>query len=323
MTGKLDTYKLEFNKVFKFENDRAKAHEICAKLLENLTQDAALLKIVLMHNFSNKDFLCQGHYPVLAFPIFSNVDYELIANIWLPLQSKSTDYSTKQIHHHGPMLMTTVTSFGPGYFHYLFKKPERISPDTDLFSMKLLEAKQHRPSNSLFVDQYLAHVPMYPEKLSITFALWSDSKPTKFLSRIKKIPTLQKRADTLRKTMKSMGMGKALDLKLENYLDYHPSPNGFIGIKNRDEVEFKRGPIRDRVQSIIHLLQETSNEDLIDICQDNLESNKSMEHNEKLVCLKLMSRARKGEEIAPKISEKLHFGFEKANFTHEQIKASL
>ena len=48
-----------------------------------------------------------------------------------------------------------------------------------------------------------------------------------------------------------------------------------------------------------------------------------MEHNEKLECLKLMSRARKGEEIAPKISEKLHFGFKKANFTHQQIKASL
>ena len=60
MAGKLDAYKLKFDKVFKIENDRVKAHEICAKLLEDLTQDASLLKIVLMHNLSNKDFLCQG-----------------------------------------------------------------------------------------------------------------------------------------------------------------------------------------------------------------------------------------------------------------------
>tara|TARA_B100000315_G_C14095702_1_gene371359 strand:- start:19 stop:513 length:495 start_codon:yes stop_codon:yes gene_type:complete len=164
---------------------------------------------------------------------------------------------------------------------------------------------------------------MFPEKLSITYALWSNSKPTRFLSRIKKIPIIQKRADTLRTVMKSVGMGKALDLKLEDYLDFYPSPNGFMGVKKRVEVEYKRGPIGDRVQSIIHLLQETGNEDLIDLCQDDLESNKSMEPNEKLECLKLISAARKGEEIAPKLTEKLHFGFEKMNFTHEQIKASL
>ena len=324
MTNTIDTYKHRFDKVFNSENDRVKAHEICAKILEDISQDAALLKIVLMNNLSNKDFLCQTHYPVPAFPMFNVVDkYLVVANIWLPLASKSTDYTTKSIHHHGPMLLTTVTSFGPGYYHYLFNKPDRISPDTEQFDLKLQAEGHHPLSDVLFCDQYLAHVPMFPEKLSITYALWSNSKPTRFLSRIKKIPIIQKRADTLRTVMKSVGMGKALDLKLEDYLDFYPSPNGFMGVKKRVEVEYKRGPIGDRVQSIIHLLQETGNEDLIDLCQDDLESNKSMEPNEKLECLKLISAARKGEEIAPKLTEKLHFGFEKMNFTHEQIKASL
>ena len=324
MTNTIDTYKHRFDKIFNSENDRVKAHQMCKNILEDLSQDTALLKIVLMNGLSNKDFICQTHYPVVRFPMFDYVDkYLLVAHVWQPLPSNSTDYTSKAIHTHGPLMLSTVTSFGPGYYHYLFNKPDRISPDTEQFDLKLQAEGHHPLSDVLFCDQYLAHVPMFPEKLSITYALWSNSKPTRFLSRIKKIPAIHRRANSLRTILKAVGMGRTLDLKLEDYLDFYPSPNGFMGVKKRVEVEYKRGPIGDRVQSIIHLLQVTGNEDLIDLCQDNLESNKLMEHNEKLECLQLMSAARKGEEIAPKISENLHFGFEKRNFTHEQIKASL
>ena len=312
----------QINKVFKKEKDRSKAHSNCSRILEDLSTDKQLLREILKSNIEKKDFVCQSHYPVLSFPICSNHEYELIANVWIPLASKSTNYSTKSIHHHGPMLLTTVTTFGPGYFHYLFDRPVKHNSDINIFNMAILEAKQHERSSSLFVDQYLPHCPMYPEKLSITYALWSNSVQTKVLSRIKKMPFLKRHASYLRDLGKKIGLTHALDLKLENYLDYYPIENNFSGVKNRNEVEFQKGPPIDRVQSILNLLQLTDNEDLITLCEKDIINSQLINNKIKTNCIDLISKANTGNAIDSKISDDLHFGFEKANFTHDQIKAS-
>ncbi len=322
-TSNLQLLKKQLDRTFKKEKDRQKAHATSSKILEDLSTNNTLLSEIFRSNLNKKNFFSQEHYPVLAFPICANEHYELIANVWIPLASKSTEYSTKSIHHHGPMLLTTVTAFGPGYFHYLFDRPVRDESKSNVFSMKVLAANQHERSTSLFVDQYLPHCPMYPEKLSITYALWSNSIQKQLLSRVKRLPLLRQHSTLLRQIGKKIGLTKALDLKLETYLDYYPANDHFCGVKEREEVEFKKGPISDRASSIINLLQETKNEDLLSLCEKDLLANQSLGEQIKERCLNLVSKAKAGTEIESRISDEVHFGFEKANFTHDQIKASL
>ena len=66
------------------------------------------------------------HYPVVGIDIELNHLFGLVANCWIPLPNRATDVSTKAIHHHGEMLLSTVTAFGPGYEHWTFEKPVMV-----------------------------------------------------------------------------------------------------------------------------------------------------------------------------------------------------
>ena len=131
-TSNLQLLKKQLDRTFKKEKDRQKAHATSSKILEDLSTNNTLLGEILRSNLNKRNFFSQEHYPVLAFPICASEHYELIANVWIPLASKSTEYSTKSIHHHGPMLLTTVTAFGPGYFHYLFDRPVRDESESNV-----------------------------------------------------------------------------------------------------------------------------------------------------------------------------------------------
>ena len=83
-----------------------------------------------------------------------------------------------------PGAVGRVTAFGPGYEHWTFKKPEAIDPASESYSLSLLDHAPHPLHHVAFVDSYVAHLPFYPQSMTITYALWSNKFPSTWKDRL-------------------------------------------------------------------------------------------------------------------------------------------
>jgi hypothetical protein len=253
----LDRFLADLRKVFARTPDKHAAHRAAAPVLQAMAASPGVLTSALERHVSVPGALNAKHYPVVSLELASNAHFGLVANCWIPLASGDTNMSTKAIHHHGEMLLTTVTSYGPGYEHWMFTTPAAVEPGSDLFTMTLIERAPHPLGHAAFVDANIGHVPFFPPSLTITLALWSSRRRTSWLDAVKRVPSLHKHSVTLRKMAAAAGLTRMLDLKLTNYFDFFPSPEGFKGMKEREE--FPRGPNEDYLYSLFHVLQRTGN----------------------------------------------------------------
>jgi hypothetical protein len=254
---------------------------------------------------------------VVGLDIELNHLFGLVANCWIPLPNRATDVSTKAIHHHGDMLLSTVTAFGPGYEHWTFKKPEVVDAAAESYSLSLIERCPHPLHHVAFVDSYVAHLPFYPPAMTITFALWSSKFPSTWKDRIKRVPLLQKNSARLKKLAARAGMAKHLDLKVVEYFDFYPTTKGFRGIKER--TEFERGPNADYLSSLFQVIQETGNEHLAPKLKQQLDAGLPLENPDLLKGLIL--RLERGETIEGCLSP-THYGIEGANFTKQELEVA-
>jgi hypothetical protein len=253
----MESYTRELTRIFATAPDKHAAHDRARPVLADMAGDPAVLGDALRRRVTAPGGLCRGHYPVIALEVASTPHYEVVLNCWLPLPGGGTDLSTKAIHHHGPMLLTTTTAFGPGYEHWLFSAPEVVDPERELFRLRLLERTAHPLHHQAFVDAQIAHLPMYVPSLTVTLALWSSSKPTGWRDRAKRVPVLERNRNRLRRVASKAGLTRALDLKTIEYFDFFPTDAGFVGM--RDRKEFDLGPAEHYFQSLLHLVQSTEN----------------------------------------------------------------
>lgn len=311
-------YTEALGKIFRQAADKHQANEISRTVLEDMSGDRAFLTEALRQHIKNPNSLNAKHYPVVGVNIELNPYYGLVANCWIPLPDQATDVSTKSIHHHGDMLLSTVTAFGTGYEHYTFTNPQVVDAGKDRFSMELIENGAHPVNHVAFVDAYVAHLPLYPPDLTVTYALWSSRFPTSWRDRVKRVPIVHKNSKRLREIAVKAGLAKQLELKVVEYFDFYPTPEGFCGIKERKE--FDLGPNEDYLYSLFYILQETRNEHLSREIQTKLDSSEQIE-NRQLV-KQLLSDLRSGIKISGRLSS-THYGIRGANFTRAEILQAL
>ena len=287
-------------------------------VLEDMSTDPEFFTSVLEKHLLTAGSLNTKHYPVVGIDIELNHLFGLVANCWIPLPDRATNVSTKAIHHHGDMLLSTVTAFGPGYEHWTFEKPVIVDPETESYSMTLIDHAPHPLHHVAFVDSYVAHLPFYPQGMTITFALWSSKFPSTWKDRVKRVPLVQKNSNLLKKVARSAGMTKQLDLKVVEYFDFYPTPEGFRGIKERKE--FERGPNADYLPSLFQVIQETGNEQMVPLLKQQLESGQPLENPELLK--DLIRKLESGQTIEGRLSS-THYGIERANFSRHDLEVAL
>ena len=287
-------------------------------VLEDMSRDPEFFTSVLERHLQTAGSLNTKHYPVVGIDIELNHLFGLVANCWIPLPDRATNVSTKAIHHHGDMLLSTVTAFGPGYEHWTFEKPVIVDPETESYSMTLIDHAPHPLHHVAFVDSYVAHLPFYPQGMTITFALWSSKFPSTWKDRLKRVPLVQKNSDLLKKVARSAGMTKQLDLKVVEYFDFYPTPEGFRGIKERKE--FERGPNADYLPSLFQVIQETGNEKMVPLLKQQLDSGQQLENPDLLK--DLIRKLESGQTIEGRLSS-THYGIEHANFSKHDLAVAL
>lgn len=311
---RVDYYLKTLTDIFRQNNDKREANYRCRRVLIDMSSDKDFFPEVLERHLRKPGSLNTLHYPVVGIDIELNEYFGLVANCWIPLPTHETNVSTKSIHHHGNMLLSTVTAHGTGYEHWLFETPVVADADKDIYNLKLIEQAPHPVHHVAFVDAYVAHLPFYPPDCTITYALWSNQFSTSWRDRLKRIPLFQENSLRLRQLAAKIGMKEMLQLNVIEYFDFYPCTDGFRGMRERKE--FQRSNNEDYLHSLFYVLQETGNEHLAGIIHSKLES--GGEIADPTLVRKLLDDLKRGNKIEGRLSEN-HFGFDYANFTRENI----
>jgi hypothetical protein len=304
--------------IFKSAPDKHAANQRSRSVLEDMSGDDAFFTTILERHLRTPGSLNKKHYPVVGLDIELNPYFGLVANCWIPLPDQSTEISTKAIHHHGDMLLSTVTALGPGYEHWTFTSPEEIDSEKERYQMSVIERAPHPRHHVAFVDSQIAHLPFYPPAMTVTYALWSSKFPTTWKDRIKRLPLLQRNSQKLRRLATTAGLRRQLELKVVEYFDFYPTADGFCGIRER--TEFERGPNTDYLHSLFHVIQQTGNEHLASVVQQQLDADATLE-NAQLI-KELIADLKQGRNIEGRLSP-MHYGVPQANFTKREIEQAL
>jgi len=310
----------ELGKLFGRDSNKYSIHRSAKPLLEQFSRDEKILPAILEHHIRNGDLFRTRHYPVVSVRIASNAHFDLVANCWIPLPDGGTNLSTKAIHHHGALLLSTANIYGPGYEHWVFSSPKQIEPHNNLFRMQLRDRELHGLHEIAFVDTYEPHCPFYPPSLTITLALWSNSHPTSWKDFIKRVPLLKQNERRLKRLAQRTGFTKHLDLKVVEFFDFFPVKGGFECMQERKE--FPLGPEQDHLQSFLHVVQNTGNSHLVSLMEQQLREQESSLGARGGAIRKMLTDLRAGRTIVGKLSAG-HTGVPYANFTREAVEASL
>jgi hypothetical protein len=297
---------------FKSE-DYYQSHKDITEILKSLVLDNVFLFEIIRYNLSKPDFLRRKrHYPTLSMVIAENENFSFVANLWLPLPNKETDTSFQSIHHHGNLLLSTISAYGPGYNSILFKKGFKIYKETEETEM-VVDKIYHNSLNHLeFIDANTPHVVFYPTDFSITYALWSADKPMKAKAALKKMGILKAIKKPLLQLLKIFRLDSLLGLNTVTYFDFHPSGGKLKAMKDR--VGYPEGSNGNFLQNIFYILQKVGFDD-----RQFLES---LKKDPKITrdAHTWIDKFLKGEEINPKF-EDIHLNVPKVNLLKKDILA--
>ena len=196
--------------------------------------------------------------------------------------------------------------------------PAVADADAELYNLKLIERAAHSLNHVAFVDAYIAHLPMYPPDLTITYALWTSRFPTTWKDKVKRIPLINRNSSRLREIGKSLGLAKSLELKSVEYFDFYPCSNGFKGIKDREEFPLTTN--EDYLASLFHIIQETENDAVIEIIERKLDGNEEISDRERVRLH--IDNIRKGNRVPGRLSPE-HYNVAGANFSSAEIFRAL
>lgn len=317
-TSRTREVEAELVRIFRTSATKHEANVRAKPILEQSSRDPAFLSEVLQKYVETPGALDKGNYPVVGIEIALNPYFGLVANCWIPLPDRRTDVSTKCIHHHGDLLLSTATIFGPGYEHWMFSTPKPVREGSDVYAMDLLEAAPHPKHHVSFVDAWIAHTPLYPADLSITLALWTSRHPVTWRDHAKRLRIFRGREEKLRRLAVKLRLRQALQVKVVESFDYHPSEQGFVVM--RDRKEFGLGPNEDHVCSVLHVVQRTGNEHLARNVRRAID--RGAVRTARPTLERLLRDLEKGTPIEGRLSPG-HYDVPYANFTRDEIRSAL
>ncbi len=240
--------------------DLYRAHEECVPVMDAMAHDRAFFMAVIRKCLSDAEYLGRvRHYPTLAFPIEENEDFTLVANVFLPLPDGNRDLSFQSIHHHGQLILTTISAFGAGYESIVFKPGYAIDSQTGLTDMQMDRLYQNDLHNLSFIDKLTPHIVFYPEAASITLALWSREKH-EALDKMKKMKVVQAVKKPLKRIIKMAGLNAAVGLNQVDYNDFYPEGGKIWGMKDR--LGYVEGTNENWLQNVFSVVQQYGFDDM-------------------------------------------------------------
>ena len=294
--------------------DLYKAHEECVPTMNAMARDRTFFCGIIRQCLSDPAYLDRvRHYPTLAFPMEENEDFTLVANVFLPLPDGDRDQSFQSIHHHGQLLLTTISAFGAGYESMVFKPGYSVDDETGLTDMQLERLYQNELHNLTFVDKLTPHVVFYPESASITFALWSR-EDHQALDKMKKSKLLQSVKKPLKQIIKMAGLNAAVGINEVAYNDFYPQDGKIWGLRGR--LGYPEGSNANWLQNVFSVVQQYGFDD-VDFLKQLRAACEARGQTAPIVWI---DRLLEGEDIDLEF-ETLHLNVDKVNLSKREILA--
>ena len=268
MTSSLDSFKSTLDRLFAQELPGSERHDRARDVLKPMVADPSVLEAIIKRNLEEPGFFLRTRdNPVIALKCFEEPAYTLVVNCWLPRPDRRTDISHQSIHHHGHLLLTSISAFGPGYESILFRKGFKVDRHTKAATIEIEKIYRNRYGHLEFVDSFTPHIVFYPPSVTVTYALWSNEAigsngDRGLLYSLKKNPFIRKYRRQLKSAMAVLGFEAALGLNDSQNLDFYPE-NGCIRQMQR-RMQYKPGgaPRENLSQNFMYFLRETKFQDM-------------------------------------------------------------
>jgi hypothetical protein len=317
--ARLSRYTRPLSRMFEETRDMRRAHERAVPILQELAADKSFLSTLFEAHLHREGALNTRHYPSLGIEIAQTPKFNLVANCFLPRAAWGERITANSIHHHGSLYLTTVTAHGPGYEHWRFSRPELIDPDRSLFRVKLLDRQMHVRQHVSFVDSHMPHAVMFPDSLTVTFALWSSNRAAPWRDQLRKLPFFQARKAFFLRAAKRLRLARFFGINVVEYFDYFPVEDGLEGMRER--IQFQRGPNEDYLYTLFHVIQATDNAGLGDVVRERLTRDPKVE--QPALIQKLLDDLRADRSIPFRFSAGVHDPLKHMNFAAADIERCL
>lgn len=250
----------EIESIFRTIEDRRVAHSSAQRVLSQMARDPNSLKSIFKANLLKEGFLDKvRHHPIIGLPVTENEDFQIVAHLWFPLPKGQPSVSHQSIHHHGSLLLTSVSAYGEGYESILFKDDWKVNPENNEAHLNVNKFYKNPLYGAEFVDSNTPHVVFFPEKLSVTYALWSKDKRC-VAERVKSNPLIQVFKEPIKLVLNGLGLSRFFGInKVENF-DFCLDKGRVILMKDR-VFGYTEGTNENFLKNIFHVMQEFHFED--------------------------------------------------------------
>jgi hypothetical protein len=219
--------------IFEKTENRYDVHTQCQPILSAMAKDRAVLYEIIKQNLVNPAFLSRTrHYSTLSMAVYEHSDFSMVINIFPPLPNRNTDITFQSIHHHGNLLLSTVSFFGPGYSSIVYKKGFEINKDTHETNLEIEKIYENHLYQLEFCDSHQPHVVFYPTDFSSTLVIWSDDKRN-LKNTFKKFGFLKKIKPLILKVLKMLRLSAAVGINKIEYFDFYRENGVYYGLKDR------------------------------------------------------------------------------------------
>lgn len=308
-------YIQELKKIFS-QGDRYKAHRDTAPVLLEMAKDRKFLFEVIKKNLRDSKFISRNrHHPTIDFPIMEDENFSMTTNCFPSLPNKATNISHQCVHHHGKLLLSTVSVFGPGYDSIIFKKRFEINKQTKEAKLEIDNIFHHGQYHLEFIDSFTPHIVFFPSSVSITYAIWTmEKKQTS--DTIKGMPLLQKFKKPIIALIKTLGMSSAFNLNLPEYLDFYVEKGKFM-VKEERDFQYGGGTNDNFIQNVCYIMQEVGFDDNNFL----LELKKYFTEQNNYKAIGWINALINKQKIEP-LYEPTHLNIDKVNLKKEEILAA-
>jgi hypothetical protein len=223
----------------KERKNRYEAHAIAHPYLYDLASEGVgtIFEIFKIAMLQPDFFKRQEKSYSFQINLISHPEHEFYCSFFVPLANKETTHTYSPMHTHGEYMLSSINAFGEGYNSLIWKKGWEMDVTTKEVDMKLLKYCKHKHLNIEFMDANTAHTIFYPEKICVTYAFWTHSRPTNLINKLRSKKFVKKNKELLKKIVKVLIPSPSLVGLVVHKEDYFYPKNGKLYLGSDREVQ--------------------------------------------------------------------------------------
>ncbi len=241
-------------------DDRMEFHEKSHEVMRSMGE-LEFLSTVFETNLKDEGFLKRSwsNYEIPFLYVFENNHFYLKFHIFPPVKSGDTQKAANIIHHHNNYILSSYTSFGPGYHTCHFGK-EIIEHEDGTAEMTLTKDFFHAKGHINVVESWEPHIVFNMASTTTTLVLWSPDKKL-VTDGLRNHPLVKPFKRMILLVIHALNLHKSVGVAPKDVKQYYVQDGKVLSIKEADYFGTYKEQVGDEVtmnyvQAICHFVQQ-------------------------------------------------------------------